>query len=68
MGRCYSGDKSFSPRKNFYHLAKEDGSHGSLLGDPCTIVCLSIQTSAQLRRIDNDEIHVCFYINPFVMK
>ena len=34
-----------------------------MVGDPWTIVCLSIKVIAQLRLIYNDEIHFCFYID-----
>ena len=33
-----------------------------MVGDPWTIVCLDIKAIAQLRLVDNDEIHFCLYI------
>ena len=37
------GTEVFYLVKTFKSLAKEDGSHGSLLGDLWTIVCLGIK-------------------------
>ena len=34
-----------------------------MVGDPWTIVCLSIKVIVQLRLTYNDEIHFCFYID-----
>ena len=33
-----------------------------MVGDPWTIVCLSIKVMVQLRLTYNNEIHFCFYI------
>ena len=36
-----------------------------MVGDPWTIVCLSIKVIVQLRWIYNDEIYFCFYIDRY---